>query len=55
MPANPSRPEGADERRPAAQETQEQQQPPVPDGDAPHDVPDEKVIEKTLPDSAGRA
>lgn len=27
------------------------QPPPIPDEDGPHDVPDEKVIEKTLPTS----
>jgi len=26
------------------------QVPPIPDEDGPHDVPDEKVIEKTLPE-----
>lgn len=30
------------------------QPPPVPDEDGPHDVPDETVIEKTLPERPGR-
>ena len=29
--------------------TQEEQMPPTPDSDGPHDVSDDKVIEKTLP------
>jgi hypothetical protein len=38
----------------------EDQAPPAPDEDGPHDVPDDKVIEKTLPtaptrDPAGRS
>lgn len=41
------------ENRPAADdETPESDAgrvPPIPDEDGPHDVPDEKVIEKTLP------
>lgn len=32
-----------------ADESLETQVPPVPDEDGPHDVPDDKVIEKTLP------
>ncbi|HYF19532.1 MAG TPA: hypothetical protein VEA40_16830 [Ramlibacter sp.] len=31
------------------QPAQEQQQPAVPDTPGPHDVPDDEVIEKTLP------
>jgi hypothetical protein len=31
------------------QEAQEEQMPPMPDEAGPHDVPDEDVIEKTLP------
>jgi hypothetical protein len=43
MSMDPTRkPEGSDEAA-------EEQMPPVPDEDGPHDVPDEKVIEKTLP------
>jgi hypothetical protein len=30
-------------------ESPDGQVPPIPDEDGPHDVPDEKVIEKTLP------
>ena len=37
-----------DEQRPAA-DIPEGQAPPMPDEDGPHDVPDDKVIEKTLP------
>lgn len=33
----------------ADDETAEDQMPPVPDEDGPHDVPDDTVIEKTLP------
>lgn len=33
-------------------ETTAEQPPPVPDEDGPHDVPDEQVIEATLPSSA---
>ncbi len=32
-----------------SEESLDGQFPPVPDEDGPHDVPDEKVIEKTLP------
>lgn len=35
--------------RPAA----EDQAPPIPDEDGPHDVPDDMVIEKTLPERPG--
>ena len=34
---------------PKASETGEGQPAPIPDEDGPHDVPDDKVIEKTLP------
>ena len=30
-------------------ESPDREVPPIPDEDGPHDVPDEKVIEKTLP------
>lgn len=39
-------------QKPAGSDSDESiddQFPPVPDEDGPHDVPDEKVIEKTLP------
>jgi len=32
-----------------AEEAAEDQMPPTPDEDGPHDVPDDQVIEKTLP------
>jgi hypothetical protein len=32
-----------------ADESADDQMPPVPDEDGPHDVPDDQVIEKTLP------
>ena len=38
-----------DDDKPAAEITGEV--PPIPDEDGPHDVPDDKVIEKTLPTS----
>jgi hypothetical protein len=38
-----------DERPPSGQESVEGQPAAIPDEDGPHDVPDEKVIEKTLP------
>ena len=34
---------------PATNELVDGQPPPIPDEDGPHDVPDDKVIEKTLP------
>jgi hypothetical protein len=42
-PARNPGPNAADDDRP------EGQAPPVPDEDGPHDVPDDAVIEKTLP------
>jgi hypothetical protein len=42
----------AAQKRPGASDSDESldgQVPPIPDEDGPHDVPDEKVIEKTLP------
>ena len=48
MPAtNPTTPEPDDDPQ-AAQER------PMPDEDGPHDVPDETVIDKTLPAGTGR-
>lgn len=38
------------QRDPTDEPRAEDQPPPVPDEDGPHDVPDDKVIEKTLPD-----
>jgi hypothetical protein len=43
--ATPQNPTGSDDSR----ESLDGQPPPVPDEDGPHDVPDDKVIEKTLP------
>ena len=40
-------PQDSDDDPPAAQER------PMPDEDGPHDVPDETVIDKTLPAGAG--
>ncbi|HSV47710.1 MAG TPA: hypothetical protein VLJ58_18115 [Ramlibacter sp.] len=34
-------------------QVQEKQMPPVPDEAGPHDVPDDEVIEKTLPGAKG--
>lgn len=45
MSANQKPAHGAAE----ADETAEDLMPPIPDEDGPHDVPDENVIEKTLP------
>ena len=39
---------------PKADEIVEGQAPPSPDEDGPHDVPDDKVIEKTLPTRPAR-
>jgi hypothetical protein len=42
----------AAQKRPGASDSDESleaQVPPIPDEDGPHDVPDETVIEKTLP------
>ena len=36
-------------QKPDPDEPVEGQFPPIPDEDGPHDVPDEKVIERTLP------
>jgi hypothetical protein len=38
-----------DPHSPEPQPAQEQQQPPVPDAPGPRDVPDDEVIDKTLP------
>ena len=43
--ATPQNPTGSDDSR----ESLDGQPPPVPDEDGPHDVPDDTVIEKTLP------
>ena len=40
--------------RPAADQPPEAQPAPQPDQDGPHDVPDDEVIEKTLPSGARR-
>ncbi|HXE48811.1 MAG TPA: hypothetical protein VN663_10595 [Ramlibacter sp.] len=45
MRAAQNRPGSASDR----EESLDAQVPPIPDEDGPHDVPDEKVIEKTLP------
>ena len=45
MRAAQNRPGSASDR----EESLDGQGPPIPDEDGPHDVPDEKVIEKTLP------
>ena len=45
MRAAQNRPGSASDR----EESLDGQVPPIPDEDGPHDVPDEKVIEKTLP------
>lgn len=45
MPATENRPAAEDD----SYESDAGQVPPTPDEDGPHDVPDEKVIEKTLP------
>ena len=45
MPATQSQQQGEAK----ADEDLDGQSPPVPDEDGPHDVPDDKVIEKTLP------
>lgn len=42
------KPAGSDDER---EGTAEGQMPPTPDEGGPHDVPDDKVIEKTLPKS----
>ncbi|HXD39813.1 MAG TPA: hypothetical protein VN649_04585 [Ramlibacter sp.] len=49
MSAAQNRRESAGER----EEPPEGQASPIPDEDGPHDVPDEKVIEKTLPTAPG--
>jgi hypothetical protein len=48
MPATDPKPQNAQ----ADEQPADGQVPPVPDEDGPHDVPDEKVIEKTLPTSS---
>ncbi|MDB5874779.1 MAG: hypothetical protein JWQ07_4221 [Ramlibacter sp.] len=40
------------QNEPVADDSVEGQPRPTPDEDGPHDVPNEKVIEKTLPESA---
>jgi hypothetical protein len=45
MPATQSQQQGES----ANDELVDGQPPPIPDEDGPHDVPDDKVIEKTLP------
>lgn len=50
QPSQPDKPESPDKSdRATAVESIAGQVPPIPDEAGPHDVPDDKVIEKTLP------
>lgn len=44
MAPTPNRPEAAE-----SEDRLDEQPPPTPDEDGPHDVPDDTVIEKTMP------
>jgi hypothetical protein len=46
-----TQPPRQDPVQPAAHELADGLVPPMPDEDGPHDVPDDKVIEKTLPET----